>query len=258
MAHPDQPVQFRRFDAPLGRGVVLVQSHEAGLIALAKPAGVLSHPNKRGEEGRSLLNATYSPTGEYYKWDLGTQTLGRAWLLNRLDSATSGVVLLATDEILAAHIRGLFKTKRIRKFYTALVFGRPIGRRDIWHDRIAVQKAGGQIRATGRGNIPAEAAMQLLKSTTTTSPPLSLIQLEPRTGRSHQLRVQCAQRDLPIVGDATYGDFRLNRIFAKSTGEKRLFLHSARTSFEFEWAGKRHRFNAEAPIPPEFVASVEA
>ena len=95
--------------------------------------------------------------------------------------------------------------------------------------------------------------MQLLKATTT-NPPLSLIQLEPKTGRSHQLRVQCAQRHLPIVGDATYGDFRLNRAFAKTTGEKRLFLHSARTCFEFEWQGRRHRFNAEAPVPTEFTA----
>lgn len=256
MDTPDPPVPRCRFDAPLGRGVVVVQSHEAGLVALAKPAGVLSHPNKRGEESRSLLNANYSPTGEYYEWGQGPQPQSRAWLLNRLDSATSGVVLMATDEALAAHIRGLFKTKRIQKYYTALVFGRPIGRRDVWHDRIAVQKTGGQVRATGRGNIPAEAVMQLLKFTTKASPPLSLIQLEPRTGRSHQLRVQCAQRHLPIVGDATYGDFRLNRAFAKSTGEKRLFLHSARTSFEFEWAGKRHRFNAEAPIPSEFLRGV--
>ena len=247
--------RFDRFDAPLGRGVELVQHHAAGLVALSKPAGILSHPNKKGEEGRSLIAAGYTTAGEHYIWADAQGGKRCAWLLNRLDSATSGVVLLATDGELATYIRTLFKTKRIQKYYTALVFGRPIGRRDIWHDRIAVQKKGGQIRTAGRGNIPAEAVMQLLQTTTTASPPLSLIQLEPRTGRSHQLRVQCAQRHLPIVGDATYGDFRLNRTFAKSTGDKRLFLHSARTSFEFEWAGKRHRFNATAPIPEEFIRS---
>jgi tRNA pseudouridine65 synthase len=245
------------FGGPLGRSVEIVQSHEAGLIALNKPAGVLSHPNKRGEENRSLLQANYTQSGEYYAWQDSAGRQQRAWLLNRLDSATSGVVLLALDQELAANIRALFKSKRIQKYYTALVFGRPVGRRDIWHDRIAVQKSGGQIRSAGRGNIPVEAAMQLLKSITTTSPPLSLIQLEPRTGRSHQLRVQCAQRHLPIVGDATYGDFRLNREFSKATSNKRLFLHSARTSFDFEWQGRTHRFKAEAPISTEFLQVFE-
>ena len=244
---------FTKFDGPLGRGVEVIQFHDAGLIALNKPAGVLSHPNKRGEESRSLLQANYTQTGEYYLWHDSENCEHRAWLLNRLDSATSGVVLLATDGELATHIRILFKSKRIQKYYTALVFGRPISRQDVWHDRIAVQKFGGQIRTAGRGNIPAEAGMQLLKTLTTASPPLSLIQLEPRTGRSHQLRVQCAHRHLPIVGDATYGDFRLNRDFAKSSTTKRLFLHSARTSFDFEWGGKQHRFKAEAPIPSEFL-----
>jgi 23S rRNA-/tRNA-specific pseudouridylate synthase len=84
------------------------------------------------------------------------------------------------------------------------------------------------------------------------NPPLALIQLEPRTGRSHQLRVQCAQRHLPIVGDATYGDFALNRAFARRTGNKRLFLHSSETAFDYEWAGKSWRFLARAELPEAF------
>ena len=81
---------------------------------------------------------------------------------------------------------------------------------------------------------------------------LAMIQLEPRTGRSHQLRVQCAKRHLPIVGDATYGDFEHNRAFAKRTGEKRLFLHSLATKFEYEWKGKTFAFSAKAEVPEEF------
>jgi tRNA pseudouridine65 synthase len=240
--------------APLGTGVGVVQSDGAGLVALSKPAGILSHPNKRGEEGRSLLNASYSVDGEFYAWETPDGLRHRAWLLNRLDSATSGVVLLATDEELARTIRLLFKTKQVRKYYVALVFGRPIGKRDVWQDRVAVQKSAGQIRTATGGNVPAESVMQLLKTSQIAGAPRSLIQLEPRTGRSHQLRVQCAQRHLPIIGDATYGDFRLNRAFAKSTGAKRLFLHSAHTAFDYEWKGKRWHFSADAPIPPEFLA----
>jgi 23S rRNA-/tRNA-specific pseudouridylate synthase len=66
------------------------------------------------------------------------------------------------------------------------------------------------------------------------------------------LRVQCALRHLPIVGDATYGDFPRNREFAKGTGLKRLFLHSLETSFDYEFGGRPHHFAARAPLPEEF------
>ena len=84
-------------------------------------------------------------------------------------------------------------------------------------------------------------------------PQLALIRLEPKTGRSHQLRVQCAKRHLPIVGDQTYGDFAANRAFAKRTGAKRLFLHSMSTTFEYEFRQRRSTFSATAPLPDDFV-----
>jgi 23S rRNA-/tRNA-specific pseudouridylate synthase len=83
---------------------------------------------------------------------------------------------------------------------------------------------------------------------------VSLIRLEPRTGRSHQLRVQCARRGLPIVGDQTYGDFARNREWAKKTGFKRLFLHSLETRIDYDFAGRTRAFAAKAPVPPEFEA----
>jgi 23S rRNA-/tRNA-specific pseudouridylate synthase len=79
--------------------------------------------------------------------------------------------------------------------------------------------------------------------------PLALLQLEPATGRSHQLRVQCARRHLPIVGDATYGDFRANRDYARHSGQKRLFLHSHETSLPL---GPR-TFTARAELPAGFL-----
>ena len=239
---------------PLGEGVKVVRSDASGLLALAKPAGTLSHPNTAGEEPRSLLHAAYQLEGECYAWTTPDGLEHRAWLLNRLDSATSGIILLATNEALAIHIRALFKTKRIQKIYAALVFGRPIKRRENWSDQLAVQKKGGQVRTGGRGNIPCESVMTCVQSSASGGalPPVSLIQLEPKTGRSHQLRVQCVLRRMPIVGDATYGDFKLNRAFAKQSGEKRLFLHSFRTAFDYEWQGRTVKFSAEAELPATF------
>lgn len=237
---------------PLGREVALLAHDGNGLAAFAKPAGVLSHPNKAGEESRSLLTVSYTLDGEFYAWTDERGEKKRLWLLNRLDSATSGVILVAADGDLAREVRANFKTKRIKKVYQALVFGAPPHATESWRDLLAVEKRGGKIRtATHAGNIPAETQMSVVRSRRG-EPRLSLIRLEPRTGRSHQLRVQCAKRGLPIVGDQTYGDFGRNREFARMAGTKRLFLHSLETNFTYEWKGRTCSFAARAPLPPEF------
>ena len=243
--------------APLHADVRLIAHDLTGLLALAKPAGVLSHPNAPADHRRSLLTCRYSLQEECYEWlDQPSGATRRAWLLNRLDSGTSGLLMLAESAELARHLREHFRTRRVQKIYAAVVFGRPPGSRSIWKDRLGVSKQGGQVRTTPGGNIPAETAMQSIQTAMTEFGVLSLLQLEPRTGRSHQLRVQCAKRQLPIVGDATYGDFRRNRAFAKATDESRLHLHSFRTRFSFQWQGARHEFLAEAPLPGAFSAAL--
>jgi len=237
---------------PLGRGVQIVARDPNGLVAFAKPAGVLSHPNEARDEPRSLLVAHYDTVGEFYHWLAEPGRLaGKLWLLNRLDSATSGLLLAAASEKLAHEIRASFQRRHVKKVYNALVFGAPRAAREVWTDRLAVAKRGGQIRTATSGHIPSEAHVRVLR-TKRDARILTLIELEPKTGRSHQLRVQCTKRHLPIVGDATYGDFRANRDFAKATGEKRLFLHSLHTEFEYTLHGRDCRFAATAPLPDEF------
>ncbi len=228
-----------------------------GLAAFAKPAGVLSHPNESADQPRSLLTCRYDREGECFEWNHPGGGTRRLWLLNRLDAATSGVIMTAASEALAKEIRALFQRKVVYKAYQALVFGQPSAVRQVWRDLLAVQKKGGVVRADTGGNIPAEAAMTVLRQLRAALPPLALLRLEPKTGRSHQLRVQCAKRRLPIVGDGTYGDFPANRAFAKRTGCKRLFLHSHETSFDYDFGGRRHAFKAIAPLPPEFAAALK-
>jgi 23S rRNA-/tRNA-specific pseudouridylate synthase len=248
-----EPTEAYGAALPLGRGVRLLAKDANGLVAFDKPAGVLSHPNERGDERRSLLSARYELDGEFFEWTpAGGTTSRRLWLVNRLDSATSGVILAAADAELAATIRGQFKKKTVRKIYQALVLGAPRQPAEVWRDQLAVDKRGGKIRtAATAGNIPAESRMTLVRKSSG-EPRLSLVQLEPRTGRSHQLRVQCAKRGVPIVGDQTYGDFRRNREFAKATGAKRMFLHSFETEFDYEFMGRRWSFAAKAALPEEF------
>jgi len=235
---------------PLGPGVRLLARDSHGLAAFDKPAGILSHPNKPGDEPRSLLNAAYDCEEECFHWPGGAAP-ARLWLLNRLDSPTSGLILAAADGNLARAIRAQFKRRQVHKLYCALVFGAPARRQELWRDRLAIEKQDGRIRTRAAGNIPAECGMQVVRAGGG-EPRLALLQLEPRTGRSHQLRVQCAGRHLPIVGDASYGDFKRNREFARRTGCRRLFLHSLETAFDYERAGEEIHFQARAPLPPEF------
>ena len=235
---------------PLGRDVSLLAHDAAGVAALNKPAGILSHPNAGGDEPRSLLTVRYTLEGEFYQWKVpGEDAFRRVWLLNRLDSATSGVVLVCADEALAHEIRAQFKRKQVHKVYAALVFGAPRVPVELWKDTLAVERKGGQLRASlHTGRVPAETKMSLVR-TGRGEPRLSLLKLEPHTGRSHQLRVQCAKRHLPIVGDQTYGDFSRNREFARSAGTKRLFLHSLETNFQYEFGGAKYDFSARADLP---------
>jgi tRNA pseudouridine65 synthase len=238
---------------PLGRGVQVLRHDTNGVAAFAKPAGVLSHPNTPEDEPRSLLQARYELDAEAYAWTGGDHVPRRLHLLNRLDSATSGVILGSADAGLAGEIRAQFKRKQVRKIYLALVFGRPPQVRQLWRDRLAVEKRGAKIRTSSGGNVPAECEMTIVRAGSKESG-LTLIRLEPRTGRSHQLRVQCARHGLPIVGDQTYGNFPRNREFAKLAGTKRLFLHSLETDFEYELRGRKFSFAAKAPLPLEFEA----
>lgn len=239
---------------PLGSGVRPVALDANGMAALDKPEGVLSHPNGPRDEARSLVRAPYREDGEYFEWS-GPAGTGRLWLINRLDSATSGLILAATSAELAAVVREEFRRRKVEKTYQALVFGKPRAASELWKDVLSVRKQGGMIRTSGGGNVPAESQMTLVR-TGQGAQRVSLLQLEPHTGRSHQLRVQCAKRGLPIVGDRTYGNFEANRAFARAGGAKRLFLHSLATRFTYRFRGAEHTFSASAPLPAEFDAAV--
>lgn len=239
-------------NVPFGTGVRRVAVDKNGLAALDKPEGVLSHPNTPKDEARSLVRSSYNKESECFEWTGPGGVVQRLWLINRLDSATSGLILAATEGGLAREVRAQFQRRQVRKTYQALVFGVPRKPVEEWRDILSVDKRGGQIRtAAGGGNLPAESRMTLVRSATGPRR-LSLIKLEPRTGRSHQLRVQCAKRGLPIVGDRTYGDFRANREYVRSGGPKRMFLHSLSIAFDYEWGARLSAFSAEAPLPPEF------
>ena len=150
-------------ELPLGRGVELLTRDENGVAALNKPEGVLSHPNEAKDRPRCLFTTHYDAQAECYEWSVpGAQQPHRVWLLNRLDSATSGAILVVADGGLAREIRAQFKRKQVTKIYQALVFGKPSKPVEIWRDVVAVVKKGGRIRAAAdAGRVPAESHIKL-------------------------------------------------------------------------------------------------
>jgi 23S rRNA pseudouridine955/2504/2580 synthase len=278
---------------PLGAGVRILAQHPSGLLALEKPIGLATHPNRPTGETHTLLDAPYDLDAECYLPADGSPPL---FLLNRLDSPTSGIVLAATDATLATAIKTLFRqhTGAVAKTYYAVVAGGrlqpPAG---LWRDRLGRARPGANtaanrpnrnaaagIRAVagGAGGLPAVSHYEWL--TTVRHPvagQISLLRLSPETGRTHQLRIQCAARARPILGDKTYGDFPLNRRIEKFANaakaanaaqmnnaaqtqtepEKsfsRLFLHAAAIEVHFHWRGRPETFRALSPLPPTFTS----
>jgi 23S rRNA-/tRNA-specific pseudouridylate synthase len=237
---------------PLGPGVRVAAAGPGGLVALEKPAGILTHPNRDGAHHTALLKARYDFERECFHWEAAPGTPDTLYLLNRLDSPTSGLVLAALSAEAAAAGRHAFIEGRVQKTYFALVLGHPRPAHGEWSDRLERERPGGgrgvRVRARVQGGEGRTAVTRYTCVETKTSDDavLTLVKLEPLTGRTHQLRVQCAARHHPIVGDATYGDFGYNRAFAKRTKCKRLFLHAAAAKIP------SLHFHAESALPGEF------
>ena len=206
---------------PLGPGVEIVKPGPAGLYALNKPSGIRSQPKEGGKDPQALLTCSYSLKDEAYHIppDKGG---GKVWLLHRLDAGTSGVILVADQEETAEEVKKAFAEHRVKKTYVTLVFGWPKEKEAVWRDRIEVKKEVGKARGKAGAGIWAEAKMRVREKFQAKSGPMALLELQPKTGRTHRLRIQCANCGLPIVGDRTYGDFQKNKILK----DEALFLHS--------------------------------
>ena len=117
----------------LGKGVRILMCHSSGLLVFEKPAGVLTHPNRKGDIERSLARTTYDFESESYSWvDLKGRER-RLFLIHRLDAPTSGALVAALDSELAGLVREEFRERRAQKAYVALTLGAP--RAGVWRDR---------------------------------------------------------------------------------------------------------------------------
>ena len=206
------------------------------LLAVDKPAGLVAHPAYRHPDGTlyNAIVARQSARGE-----------ARPWLLHRLDRDTSGVVLLAKTIPARRALVRQFERHTVRKWYLAVVSGQPTAahgviteplRRDSLDRRRVVVDPAGQATETRYRVLVADDARALLL-------------VEPRTGRTHQIRAHLAWLGHPLLGDATY---------AADTGVQppdppaRHLLHAWALAVRHPSGGAP--LHLVAPLPPDLAA----
>jgi len=229
-------------DLPWAERVRILDAGEQW-VAIEKPQDVLSHPNDAENGRRAVLKAAWDEEEEAFSLN---ERLG-VGLCHRLDAPTSGVLLLACGKSLE-WFRAAFEEGRMRKKYWAVAIGRSRKSRFVWKDRDSKQNTNGTLRASvaDSGKIAETEGREV--GFRRTALPLSLLELFPATGRTHQIRVQAAKHGIPILGDRVYGDFRANRAFQRGGRSRRLFLHAK----ELSWKHDGKVTVVRSPIPREF------
>ncbi|MBQ8174771.1 MAG: RluA family pseudouridine synthase [Clostridia bacterium] len=171
----------------------LVLYEDEHILVLNKPAGMPTHPSM-GHRGDTLSDLVLAMDG--------APVVFRA--VNRLDRGTSGVLLVARNRYAAGHLSREMAEGRIRKEYLAVV-ERPISpTAGTMQDGIA-REEGSIIRRVACPAGVGDYAETDYETVYTAQGGLTLVRLFPKTGRTHQLRVQLASRGYPIVGDDLYG-----------------------------------------------------
>ncbi len=167
-----------------------------------------------------------------------------ALAVHRIDRETSGLVVMAKDAVAAEALSAAFAERRVTKRYAAVVKGRPADQ--TLEQPIGRDRRRPRARAVDPRGKPAETRITCLSSVEG----LAAILAEPRTGRTHQIRVHLSHLGAPLVGDTLYGGPAAVRLGGAVLRPGRVLLHAARLGFEL--FGARHEF--EAPLPPDLEA----
>ena len=220
------------------------------VFAIEKASGVLTHPNSASTKQRTLLSAHYDMDEEKYSWKNDAGINEFAYLVHRLDSPTSGIILVCLNQSISLQLKQAFFAQKVNKTYLAIVRQPSSFNNTVWRDKLYEVREKGKLRMKwGTKGKPAITEVSLA-NIPVSSHRLAMLILRPRTGRTHQLRVQCAKRGMPIVGDRTYGDFSLNRKVEQKTKVSRLCLHACEISYELQLdGGQKKSFFYESPIP---------
>lgn len=251
---PDNSPLTKLYSIPFHPQVSVARAHESGLVAIDKPSGIMAHPNEGKADNKAIINAPYNNREECFEiTGAENEKPTRVYLLNRIDSPTSGIMLISLDKDIAETVKKLFAERKVEKKYQAVVCGIQPKAGGLWKDRLSRKKGAGKVRAVRQAGGDESVTIAKVLKVAHGTIPCTLLELVPKTGRTHQLRIQCATRKMPILGDGTYGDFRFNREVHKITGCKDLLLHARSVNLLFDWKGRKTSFMATVPPPPIFT-----
>lgn len=229
------------------------------LVAVDKPPGLAVHPSGRRLDG-TLIQALHR---RYRNPDDAAHDVVPR-LLHRIDVETSGVVAVGLDEQFHHLVARQFEDRVVQKTYLAVVHGKPAVAEGVVDLPIVPDKASAvRLKLTtsrdGSG-LPAMTAFRVVRS----NADYALVELRPKTGRTHQIRVHMAALGCPLVGDKLYGgdesiflhqlsgtlddDHRERLVLARQA------LHSHSLTFHHPYLGRELRL--EAPLPADLAALV--
>lgn len=179
------------------------------------------------------------------------------WIYNvhRLDSKTSGLIILARSSEVAHHLTLQFERKEVDKEYLTIVLGE-VPDKGFFDGKVVVKKKS-KFKKDALTRFQRERLVQTnISYKEHTNVCLSLVRVMPDTGRWHQIRQHFAKNRHDIVGDSHHGDFTLNKLIKAEWGFSRLMLHASKLAFTHPVSGEKLSF--EAKLPDEFERLLEA
>jgi 23S rRNA pseudouridine955/2504/2580 synthase len=213
---------------------------DEALMALDKPSGLAVHGGSGISFGLIERIRLARPAARFLE------------LVHRLDRETSGVLLVAKKRAALTALHAALRDREVDKRYTVLVRGK-------WRDKMravdlaleSYVKVDGERRVrVDREGRHSRTIFRLLRSWQAADPPVTLLEAELMTGRTHQIRVHLAHLGFPLAGDDKYGDFAWNRLLAKQ-GLQRMFLHAGRLEFTHPLSGAK--MTIESPLPADLA-----
>ena len=236
----EEPLNFDPEPIPLN-----ILFEDEYLIIINKPPKLVVHPSP-GHKSGTLINALL-----YHSSTIKGVGNERHGIVHRLDQDTTGCIVVAKTNGVHLSLSNAFQARKVKKNYIALVHGTmqcnsgiinsPIGRHPIERKKMAVNT---------RNSKKAETRWKILK----TIENLSLVDVEIKTGRTHQIRVHFESINHPVIGDPLYGYKRINKNVPPNMSKfllpiKRQMLHSWKLGFNHPITKEFMLF--EAPIPED-------
>jgi 23S rRNA pseudouridine1911/1915/1917 synthase len=202
-----------------------------------KPAGLTVHPAP-GHYTHTLVNAVLS-----HLPDLEAGESSRPGIVHRLDKDTSGLIIIAKNGPAHMKLAEQFKDRTIKKAYQALVHGHLTPEEGVIEARIGRDPRDRKKMAVVSRGREAQTEYKVLQYIEN----YTLLEIRPKTGRTHQIRVHLSAIGFPIVGDSVYG--------AKSPYLARQFLHALRLRFRLPSTGEYREF--ESPLPADLAQTLQ-